>query len=56
MPVPKDLRAAQIAANLVALPAGTPVSEAASKLLDLSTSGHVEPGTSCLQSANSLQF
>lgn len=36
---------AEIAAALVALPAGTPVSEVARRLLDLFTSGSIRPGT-----------
>jgi GntR family transcriptional regulator, transcriptional repressor for pyruvate dehydrogenase complex len=35
----------EIASALVALPAGTPVSEVARRLLDLFTSGSVEPGS-----------
>ncbi len=45
MPAYPDRRGAQIAASLTALPAGTPASEVARRLLDLFTSGSVQPGT-----------
>src|SRR3954452_10864937 len=45
MPAFPDDRSAEISAALGALPTGTPVSEVARRLLDLFTSGSIEPGT-----------
>ncbi|WES63088.1 FCD domain-containing protein [Microbacter sp. GSS18] len=45
MPAYRDDRSAEITASLGALPAGTPVSEVARRLMDLFTSGSIEPGT-----------
>ncbi len=45
MPAFPDDRSEQITAALGALPAGTPVSEVARRLLDLFTSGSLAPGT-----------
>ncbi|MBA8815171.1 GntR family transcriptional repressor for pyruvate dehydrogenase complex [Microbacterium halimionae] len=45
MPAYPDERSNEIAASLGTLPAGTPVSEVARRLLDLFTSGSIEPGT-----------
>jgi GntR family transcriptional repressor for pyruvate dehydrogenase complex len=45
MPAYPDDRSAEIAAALGALPAGTPVSEVARRLMDLFTTGDLEPGT-----------
>jgi GntR family transcriptional regulator, transcriptional repressor for pyruvate dehydrogenase complex len=45
MPAYPGDRSAQIAADLDALPSGSPVSEVARRLLDLFTSGSIEPGT-----------
>ena len=45
MPAFPDDRSAEISAALGALPSGTPVSEVARRLMDLFTSGSIEPGT-----------
>lgn len=45
MPAYPGDRSAEIAAALGVLPTGTPVSEVARRLLDLFTSGSIEPGT-----------
>ena len=45
MPAYPDDRSAEISASLGALPSGTPVSEVARRLMDLFTSGSIEPGT-----------
>jgi GntR family transcriptional repressor for pyruvate dehydrogenase complex len=45
MPAFPDDRSAEISASLGALPSGTPVSEVARRLMDLFTSGSIEPGT-----------
>ncbi len=45
MPAYPGDRATEISAALGALPAGTPVSEVARRLMDLFTSGSIEPGT-----------
>lgn len=45
MPAYPDDRSAEIAAALGALPSGTPASEVARRLMDLFTSGSLEPGT-----------
>jgi GntR family transcriptional repressor for pyruvate dehydrogenase complex len=45
MPAYPADRSADIAASLGTLPAGTPVSEVARRLMDLFTSGSIEPGT-----------
>ncbi|HAN22980.1 MAG: FadR family transcriptional regulator [Microbacterium sp.] len=45
MPAYPSDRAEDIAASLVALPTGTPVTEVARRLLDLFTGGQVAPGT-----------
>ncbi|GAA3922842.1 FadR/GntR family transcriptional regulator [Microbacterium invictum] len=45
MPAYPGGRADEISAALGALPSGTPVSEVARRLLDLFTSGSIEPGT-----------
>src|SRR3954452_3251534 len=45
MPAFPDDRSAEISASLGALPSGTPVSEVARRLMDLFTSGSLEPGT-----------
>jgi GntR family transcriptional regulator, transcriptional repressor for pyruvate dehydrogenase complex len=45
MPANPAARSDDIVASLGALPSGTPVSEVARRLLDLFTSGSIEPGT-----------
>lgn len=45
MPAYPGDRSAEITAALGALPSGTPVSEVARRLMDLFTSGSIEPGT-----------
>lgn len=45
MPAFPDDRSAEISASLGALPTGTPVSEVARRLMDLFTSGSIQPGT-----------
>lgn len=45
MPAYPDDRSAEITAALGALPSGTPVSEVARRLMDLFTTGDLEPGT-----------
>ncbi|GAA4359454.1 FadR/GntR family transcriptional regulator [Microbacterium rhizosphaerae] len=45
MPAYPDDRSAEITAALGALPSGTPVSEVARRLMDLFTSGELDPGT-----------
>ena len=45
MPAYPDDRSAEISASLVALPSGTPVTEVARRLMDLFTSGRIDPGT-----------
>src|SRR6187455_508093 len=45
MPAYPDDRSAEISASLGVLPSGTPVSEVARRLMDLFTSGSIEPGT-----------
>lgn len=45
MPAYPGDRSAEISASLGALPSGTPVSEVARRLMDLFTSGSIEPGT-----------
>jgi GntR family transcriptional repressor for pyruvate dehydrogenase complex len=45
MPAFPDDRSAEISASLGVLPSGTPVSEVARRLMDLFTSGSIQPGT-----------
>jgi GntR family transcriptional repressor for pyruvate dehydrogenase complex len=45
MPAYPDDRSAEISASLGMLPSGTPVSEVARRLMDLFTSGSLQPGT-----------
>jgi GntR family transcriptional repressor for pyruvate dehydrogenase complex len=45
MPAFPDDRSAEISASLGTLPSGTPASEVARRLMDLFTSGSIEPGT-----------